>query len=77
MSTYDAAQRQQIRQALKDYMQVQGIGAPTLARRIQNSAAGESRRVQLSTLQRFLRDTAEPKDSFVSVCEMFVRTHKL
>jgi hypothetical protein len=68
--TFDAVERELIRKKLIRYMKENGIGAPTLAERIQDSHPRKTE-IPLSTLQRFLAGWGK-NESCVALCHRFV-----
>lgn len=71
--TYDAGERESIRQRLLQYKLRYGIGCPTLSKRI-HAANPHIRMIDQRRVSRFLARQHQPEDMFVSWCETFLQT---
>jgi hypothetical protein len=68
---FDLKEREQVRSRLLAYKVRHGIGAPTIAKRIEEAAPGGAP-IYHKTLSRFLARQHQPQDAFVARCAIFL-----
>ncbi|MGN6285513.1 MAG: hypothetical protein ACTHM2_10220 [Afipia sp.] len=71
---FNLAERERLRAALRNYMQENRIGVPTLQLRIAEATDRSPELLPLKTLQRFLADCGRTNDAFLQPCFQFAQT---
>ncbi len=71
---FNLAERERLRAALRNYMQENRIGVPTLQLRIADAADRSPDLLPLKTLQRFLADCGRTNDAFLQPCFHFAQS---
>jgi hypothetical protein len=71
---FNLADRERLRAALRNYMQENRIGVPTLQLRIADAADRSPDLLPLKTLQRFLADCGRTNDAFLQPCFQFAQS---